>query len=76
MAGTTLCKPVAGTVEREKSYTGHAERNPRTETTLVTKGADDEYWMARIVVTGDEPTQTEFLARDIGSDFTCKFAEF
>ena len=74
--GTSLCQPVTGTVESEKRYLGYAETNPRTETTSIAKKVGDQYWKLKIVVTGNEPSEIEYLAQNFSSTFQCEFAEF
>ena len=74
--GTSLCQPVAGTVQRVKSYGGQAETNQRTETTSISKEIDDQYWKIKSVTTGNDPTETAYFSRELDSTFQCVFVEF
>lgn len=72
--GTTFCQPVAGTVESKK--TRPRDTNGTSNRTTITKEIDDQYWRVRSTVTGEEPSETEYLAREFSSTFQCYFVEF
>jgi len=72
--GTTFCQPVAGTVESET--TSPRDNNGTTFRTVISKEIDDQYWRVKSTVTGNEPSETEYLAREFDSTFQCEFVEF
>lgn len=72
--GTSHCQPVSGTFESET--TRPHDRNAPIIRRSITKETDDQYWRVEHTSTGDEPSETEYLARNLDSTFQCDFVEF
>lgn len=72
--GTSLCKPATGTVESETTRPLDNTAPEIRET--ITKEIGDQHWKVKFTVTGSEPSETEYLAREFNSTFQCDFVEF
>ena len=71
--GTSLCKPVAGTVESETIKP--LDNNTPEIRESITKEIGDQLWRVKFTMTGSEFSETEYLALEFNSTFKCDFVE-
>lgn len=86
---SSLCKPVSGTVKITRSTNETSNGDVETETTVVSKEADEPNWTVSVVLNDDETTRSEYSARTLtalpfqvgslensGADFICDFVDW
>lgn len=86
---SSLCKPVSGTVKITRSTNETSNGDVETETTVVSKEADEPNWTVSVVLKDDETTRSEYSARTLtalpfqvgslensGADFICDFVDW